>query len=412
MSEEKERDAESILKPGRFSKEGSDKKKQEEEGKATGKEAAERARFKAKEEEEKKEMRKVHIHTHRRNVVECSIVCTNEEEQQRYNELPAVVRVLFKNLQKVDKMVCLEPVVVGDAERLFEAGEIPYDHTDLGSWVKQGGGMNAYAMKKAKRWGKGREEVGEDEGLVMPEIYFTISFSCDKDPSGLLEQVAGEWGKMGGRKLYMKEIPSFSTMSVCNIFHLRHYNTPETVLEEFQQTLEEAKEIAEYEDEDGWLRFSWNELPILNVRKLMPKIPGQDTSKFKNWTGRQHENRKVLAIEADENDVEMIQYLVETAKNRQLFEKCWGHMIRVTIAVDNRHRKRGGHQTQLQVDMAAVASYNRKHINYNANTRMDGIRGIFHLDKQVPFYTVSDPTKLMGRITLRLLDSGKCGDCL
>jgi hypothetical protein len=199
----------------------------------------------------------------------------------------------------------------------------------------------------------------------------------------------------------MKEIASFSTMSVCNIFHLRNDNTLETVLDEFQQTLEEAKEITEYEDEDGWLRFSWNALPVLNIRKLMPKIPRQDTSKFKNWTGRQHENRKVLAIEADENDVEMIQYLVETAKNWQLFEKRWGHMVRVTIAIDNHNKKRGGHQTQLQVDMAAVASYNRKHINYNANTRMDGIRGIFHLDKKVPFYSVSDPTKLMGTITLR-----------
>jgi hypothetical protein len=76
-------------------------------------------------------------------------------------------------------------------------------------------------------------------------------------------------------------------------------------------------------------------------------------------------------------------------------------MVKVTIAIDNRHRKRAEHQTQLQVDMAAVASYNRTHINYNANTRMDGIRGIFHLEKQVPLYSVSDPTKLMGHITLR-----------
>jgi uncharacterized membrane protein YgcG len=190
-------------------------------------------------------------------------------------------------------------------------------------------------------------------------------------------------------------------MTACNIFHLRNDNTPETVLEEFKLTLEEAKETAEDEDEDGWIRFMLKEFPLLSIRKLMPKIPGQDTSVFKNWNGRQHDNRKVLAIEADEGDVEMIQYLVETAKNRQLFEKRWGRMAKVTIAIDNRQKKRGGHQTQLQVDMAAVASYNRKHINYNANTRMDGIRGIFHLDKQVPFYSVTDPTKLMGHITLR-----------
>ena len=401
-SGEKEKGTESILKAGRYSKDGSGQKKQSEGDTTSAQEAAEIARAKAKVAAERKEQRKTHVHRFRRNVVECSIVCANEEEQQRYNELPAAVRALFNNLQKVDNMVCLEPVVVGEAEKIFEGGEIPYDHTDLGSWVKQGGGMNAFALKKAKKWGnnKNDDEDGESE-MVMPEVYFTISFSSDKDPNSLLERVAGEWGKLGGKKLYMKEIASFSTMTAINIFHLRNDNTPETILEEFRLTLDEAQVIAEYEDEDGWLRFSIHELPAMSIRKLMPKIPGQDTSIFKKWNGKQQDNRKVLVIEADEGDVEMIHYLVELAKNRQLFEKRWGRMVKVTVAIDNRHRKRGGHQTQLQVDMAAVASYSRKHINYNANTRMDGIRGIFHLDKQVPFYSVSDPNKRMGYITLR-----------
>lgn len=105
------------------------------------------------------------MHKHRRNV------CVNEEEQQQYNELPAAVRLLFKNLQKVDKMVCLEPVEVGEAENLWDSGDVPYDHMDLGSWVKQGGGMNAFAMKKAKKWGKNKDDgVEEEAGLVMPEV--------------------------------------------------------------------------------------------------------------------------------------------------------------------------------------------------------------------------------------------------
>jgi hypothetical protein len=106
--------------------------------KTSAKETAEIARAKAKVEAERKEQRKVHVHRFRRNVVECLIVCVNDEEQQCYNELPAAVCTLFKNMQKV----CPEPVVVGEAEKIFEAGEIPYDHMDLGSWVKQGGGMN------------------------------------------------------------------------------------------------------------------------------------------------------------------------------------------------------------------------------------------------------------------------------
>jgi hypothetical protein len=108
---EKEQGAESILKTGKYSKDGSGQRKQTEGEKTSAKEAAKIARAKAKAEAERKEQRKVHVHRFRRNVVECSIVCVNDEEQQRYNELPAAVRTLFKNLQKVDNMVCLEPVV-------------------------------------------------------------------------------------------------------------------------------------------------------------------------------------------------------------------------------------------------------------------------------------------------------------
>ena len=136
--------------------------------------------------------------------------------------------------------------------------------------------MNAFAMKKAKKWGRNKDEEDEEHGMVMPEVYFTISSSNDNDPNNLLEQVAGEWGKYGGKKLYIKEIASFTTVTACNIFHLRNDNTPKTVLEEFRLTLEEAQEIAEEEDEDGGLRFCMNEFPVMSIRKLMPKIPGQD----------------------------------------------------------------------------------------------------------------------------------------
>ena len=80
--------------------------------------AAKAARAKANEAEEKREMRGNYVHNHKRNVVECSLVCSQEEEQQRYNELPAAVGLLLKNMQKVDSSACLEPVEEGDAPKL------------------------------------------------------------------------------------------------------------------------------------------------------------------------------------------------------------------------------------------------------------------------------------------------------
>lgn len=63
------------------------------------------------------------------------------------------------------------------------------------------------------------------------------------------------------------------------------------------------------------------DLPTLGMRKLIPKIVGQDTKVFQGWTGRQHDMQKTLMVEADEQDVGMIQYLAETAKNRRIFKK-------------------------------------------------------------------------------------------
>jgi hypothetical protein len=54
----------------------------------------------------------------------------------------------------------------------------------------------------------------------------------------------------------------------------------------------------------------------------------------------------------------------------------------VAAIVDNKSKKKGP-PTQNKLDLAAMASCSRMHINYQGNTRMDGIRGILNVDKPV-----------------------------
>eukprot|EP00956_Cyclotella_meneghiniana_P026377 scaffold56791_cov61-Cyclotella_meneghiniana.AAC.5 len=386
-----EKGGESILKAGRFSVGASDEKKRKEaEEKTRAEKAAEAARAKAKEEEEKKEFRSKHIHQHKRNVLECSLVCSQDEEQQRYNELPAGVRLLLSNMQKVDKNVCLEPVEEGEASGLWEKNDLPYDHTELGSYVRQGGGVQAFSMKKPRKWQK-------DQGLADED---SLICQSDKEPEKIMERVAGEWGKAGGKRLHLKEISSFDTKTVATIFHLRYDNTASTVHSEFLRALDESKDIAENEDQEGARAYLMDDLPTLNVRSFIPRIDGQDTTTFSGWSGRQHENRKCISFECDGAEVEMVHYLVSTGKNRGIFKKYWGHKVYVAAIVDNKSKKKGA-PTQNKLDLAAMASCSRMHVNYQGNTRMDGIRGILNVDKPVNFYSVANPTKLMGRITLR-----------
>lgn len=122
--------------------------------------------------------------------------------------------------------------------------DVPFDHTDLGNWVVQSRGMQLFQKKKPRRGNNNNDDFDEEQ-LVMTEVYFMLSFLSDKDPLKILHWVAGEWGKIGGKKLYVKEVLLFNMQSVVNIFHMRNGNTFDTILAEFKMILTKAKEISE-----------------------------------------------------------------------------------------------------------------------------------------------------------------------
>lgn len=146
--ETKQPDVALVLKTGNYTSGVLAKQmKKEAEARERAAKVREKAEKKEKDEEERKKKRDQYMHEHRRNVVECSFVCTKEEEQLRYNDLPSNIRLLLKNMQKVDKMVCMEPVVAGEAEKIWEPTLVPYDHTDLGDYIGQGGGVKAFELR-------------------------------------------------------------------------------------------------------------------------------------------------------------------------------------------------------------------------------------------------------------------------
>ena len=74
-------------------------------------------------------------------VIEASLVCKQEEKEARFDEFTLGVRH--------DKTIVLKPIEVG-GKRIFEAEEIPFDHTDLGEWIQKGGGK-VFEMKKTRK---------------------------------------------------------------------------------------------------------------------------------------------------------------------------------------------------------------------------------------------------------------------
>jgi hypothetical protein len=75
-----------------------------------------------------------------------------------------------------------------------------------------------------------------------------------------------------------------------------------------------------------------------------------------------------------------------------VLEKYFDAHARVVMVHDTTKKAKAG-DTKADLskyDMAAVASYSRHHINYQANSRYDGIRGILDLDKLFAMLSLRD----------------------
>ena len=189
-------------------------------------------------------------------------------------------------------------------------------------------------------------------------------------------------------------------VAVVNSFHLRTDNTFETIISEFQRALQQVKDYVESNNLEGSDPYILEDIPEMNIRTMTPEIPGQKTDQFQGWSSVMHRLRQVITIEVDEEVVDMVKLFVEVAKNKRMFQKLWGHKVKLTT-LTNMGGGRGNQQSAQKVDMAAMVSFSRKHTNYQRVTRLDGIRGILDLDKEVPYYSVSEPDVVAGKMTLR-----------
>ena len=327
-------------------------------------------------------------------------MCKNEGIEAKFDEFTLGVRSLLKQIQKVDKTAVLEPIEEG-GQRLWEPSELPFDHTDLGAWIQKGGNK-VFEMKKAR---KNRDQEDEEDTYLNPEVYFTFAISSDVDPLKIVDRISCEWGRIGGRRLYVKEISSFNTQTAFCLYHVRKDCTKATMEAELKKVLDEAQDYGIQQDDE--FQYGLEDIPDLGTRAQVPKVEGMDTKQFQGWNWRQQELRKVIHVEVEAKDVlTMVQCLVEWAKSSGVLQKYFGKNAHASNVIEVKKgaaakRESGQQFVQGKVDMSALASHCRKHINYMGNTRYDGIMGILDLDKPIPFYSASDPNKVAGWYTLR-----------
>jgi hypothetical protein len=342
-----------------------------------------------------------HVHKSKRAVLVCSKVCSQEGTEAKMNEFVQAARTLYAHMVKVDPTLVWEPVLDGGS-RLWDPQGLPADFTDCGQWIKVSGDAGVFEMKKPRKSDMDRGQlqgVDEDE-LMNPEVWFQFCLSCDVDVDIISERVSFEWARLGGRRMMVKEIPSFATKAAVTLYRVRNDPNHSVMIPEISRMLEVARDKATAERLEY---FSIAEVPQFQLSAQTPKIHGQNTQLFQGWDWRRQMWRKTLHIIVEASKVDYMQELFTFAKEFKLVEKYFGPHARVVMVYDSTKKGKSGElRADLsKYDMSAVASYSRRHINYQANSRYDGIRGILDLDKAFDIPAVTDSNRVVGAVSLR-----------
>jgi hypothetical protein len=306
---------------------------------------------------------------------------------------------LYKNMVKVDKTVVWESVMEG-GDPMWDPQGIPIDFTDCGAWLKVSGDAGVFEMRKARK-NENSRRAGDEDALVDPEIYFQCCISCDVEPDIILERVSFEWARLGGNRLAVKEIASFATKAAVCLYNVRNDPNHSVMVPEMRRMLEEARVKGNAEVEDF---YGFASPPQFTLSMQTPKVAGQNTQQFSGWDWRMQNLRKTLHVIVKAEEVQYMQELFTMAKDTDILTKFYGPNARVVMVFDGQRTKRGEIRADLsKYDMAAVASYVRKHINYQANSRYDGIRGILNVDKEFEVESVTVPGTVVATVTLRAI---------
>jgi hypothetical protein len=318
------------------------------------------------------------------------------------NEFLMGIRALYKHMLKVDGSVVLEPEREGDI-RLFDPQGLPTDFTDCGVWIKVSGNAGVFEMRKPRKSedDKARRRGDDEDDLIDPEVYFQCCISSDEEPEVILERVSFEWAKIGGNRLEVKQISSFFTKPAVTLFHMRINASFATLMPELRRMLEETRYKALEEVEEF---FGVGDVPEFTLSVQMPKITGQNTQQFSKWNWRQNNLRKTLHVIVESEKVQYMQELFTYSKDLGILARYMGSKARAVIIAEDKKSRRGEPTADLsKYDMSSVATYARNHINYQASTCYDGIRGILDIDKTFPIQSVTDPTEVVGTVSLRYL---------
>jgi hypothetical protein len=237
------------------------------------------------------------------------------------------------------------------------------------AYAPVGRNVRAFQSKNKNDKKKGKKNK-DNQKILEPSVYPMMVFSSDVKPEVIISGVSHKFGRAGGFYFRKKQIQCEETMTPFIIFFLYTFNDTATIRSKLASLLVEAlqgiKDDFTLPDE-----FASSPVPDIDIRRGVPKLPGQPGSNFRDYSRDMQEAQRAHLIECDIKTIPLLQLLINYIKDTKLAVQIWGGHTHITETVDWGSPKG---------DVNQFVQMSQDHTNYNMSLTSVQVKGITDLD--------------------------------
>jgi hypothetical protein len=310
--------------------------------------------------------------------------------EDKYSAYVKNIGNLLENIQLVDPLAIMHAVdESGGAKPLGSKTEMSSNMTVFLAYAPVGCNTKAFQAKKIVDKRKGKK--GKDEpSTIEPSVYPTMVFSTDVDPEIIISRVSHEFGRAGGFYFRKKQIQCEETMTPFIIYFLYTFNDIATIREELTFLLKET--LRDMTDEDTLPEeFAFATLPTINIRRGVPKLPGQPGTNFRDYSREMQEARRAHLIECNVKAIPFLRMLINYIKDHKLTVPIWGGHTHITETVD---------WDSPKSDVSRFVRMSQDHTNYNMSLTSVQVTGITDLEASAEVMC-PESGAVLGHLSLR-----------
>jgi hypothetical protein len=169
--------------------------------------------------------------------------------------------------------------------------------------------------------------------MINPSIYPTLIFSSNVDPDTITSRVTHEFCWAGGFYFRKKELQCIETCTPFIIYYLYTFNDLATIRYELSSLIGQAYKGMQ----NNFIlpeEFEHHQLPKINIRRGISKLPGQSGQQFRKYMRDVQEARQAHLIECDTSKIPFLCALINYIKEHKLVAPIWGGHAHITETVD------------------------------------------------------------------------------